>query len=152
MDDLEVNSQFDTVFMDDEDADATTAVIESLSKPGEEVALIEDRETLLDIAALGHGDNTAILADVKNTVLLEDRTKHVLDDDRWGWVGDEAGFLMELLGEEVNTEVTVLTSLRGSGDADDLARAALKDQEIANANVVAGDSDGVGRSHGAGSR
>jgi hypothetical protein len=54
---------------------------------------------------------------------------------------------MELLGEEVNTEVTVLASLRGGGDADDLARAALEDQEIANADVVAGDGDGVGGSH-----
>jgi hypothetical protein len=42
----------------------------------------------------------------------------------------------------------VLASLGGGGDADDLARAALKDQEIANADVVAGDGDGVG-SHGA---
>lgn len=54
---------------------------------------------------------------------------------------------MELLGEEVNTEVTVLTSLGGGGDADDLARASLKDQEITNADVVAGDSDSVGGSH-----
>lgn len=56
---------------------------------------------------------------------------------------------MELLGEEVNTEVAVLASLRGGGNADDLTRAALKNQEIANADVVAGDGDGVGRSHGA---
>jgi CheY-like chemotaxis protein len=149
MDDLEVNSQFNTIFSNDKDADAATTIVESLSKAGEEVALVEDGETLLDIAALGHGDNTAILADVKNTVLLEDRTKHVLNDDRWRWVGDEARLLMELLGEEVNTEVTVLASLRGGGDTDDLARTALKNQEIANADVVAGDGDGVRRSHGA---
>lgn len=54
---------------------------------------------------------------------------------------------MELLGEEVNTEVTVLTSLGGGGNADDLARAALKDQEITNADVVAGNSDSVEGSH-----
>lgn len=54
---------------------------------------------------------------------------------------------MELLGEQVHTQVAVLTGLGGGGDADDLARTALKDQEIANADVVAGDGDGVGRSH-----
>jgi len=57
---------------------------------------------------------------------------------------------VQLLGEEVNTEVTVLASLRRGGDADDLARAALQDQEIANADVVARDSDGVRRRHGFG--
>jgi hypothetical protein len=56
---------------------------------------------------------------------------------------------MELLGEKVNTEVAVLAGLRGGGDADNLARAALEDQEIANADVVAGDGDGVG-DHSAG--
>jgi hypothetical protein len=43
--------------------------------------------------------------------LLEDWAEHVLDDNRWGRVGDEAGLFMELLGEEVNTKVTVLASL-----------------------------------------
>jgi hypothetical protein len=51
---------------------------------------------------------------------------------------------MQLFGEEVNTEVTVLTSLGRRGDANDLARAALKNQEIANADVVARDGNGVG--------
>ena len=150
MDDLEVNDQLSTILNDDKGTDAATAIIKCLSNAGEEIALVEDGKTLLDIAALGHGDNTAILADVKNTVLLEDRTKHVLDDDGWGWVRDEARLLMKLLGEEVNTEVTVLAGLRGGGDADDLARTALKDQEIANADVVARDGDGVRRSHCAG--
>jgi hypothetical protein len=54
---------------------------------------------------------------------------------------------MKLLGEQVNTEVTVLTSLGGSCDADDLARASLKHQEIANADVVAWDGDGSGGRH-----
>jgi len=51
---------------------------------------------------------------------------------------------MELLREEVNTQVAVLAGLRRGGDADDLARTALEDQEIANADVVARDGDGVG--------
>lgn len=55
---------------------------------------------------------------------------------------------MELLGEEVNTEITMLAGLGGCCDADDLARTTLKDQEVANADVVARDGDIV-RSHGA---
>jgi hypothetical protein len=53
---------------------------------------------------------------------------------------------VQLLGEEVNSQVPVLASGRGGGNADDLARAALKDQQIANADVVGGDGDSVGRS------
>lgn len=82
--------------------------------------------------------------EVKNTVLLEDRTEHGLDDNTWAWVGDERGLLMQLLGEEVNAQVSVLAGGRGGGDADDLARTTLKDQEIAEADVVAWDGDGVG--------
>jgi len=147
--DLVVDSHLLTIIGDDENADATTAVVEGLSQAVEKAALVKDGKTLLDIAALSHGDDATVLADVENAVLLEDRAEHVLDNDGWARVGDEAGLLMELLGEEVNTEVTVLTSLGGGGDADDLARAALKDQEIANADVVAWDGDGVRGSHGA---
>jgi hypothetical protein len=53
-----------------------------------------------------------------------------------------------LLGEEVNTQVSVLTSCSRGGDADDLARTTLKDQEIADADVVAGDGNSVGRTRG----
>ena len=147
MDDLVVDSHLETIVVDDEDADRATSVVEGLAKTGSKTALVKDGETLLDVASLSHGNNATILTDVKNAVLLEDRTKHVLDNDRGSRVGNEAGLLMELLGEEVNTEVTVLASLRGGGDADDLARAALEDQEIANADVVAGDGDGVSGSH-----
>ena len=150
VDDLVVDGELTALVADDKDTDAATTVVEGIDQAVEEVALVEDRKALLDITSLGHGDNATVLADVKNTVLLEDRTKHVLDNDGRGRVGDEAGLLMELLGEEVNTEVAVLASLGGGGDADDLARAALKDQEIANADVVAGDGDSVGRSHLAG--
>jgi hypothetical protein len=51
---------------------------------------------------------------------------------------------MQLLGEEVNTQVSVLASGRRRGDADDLARAALENQEVSNADVVGGNGDGVG--------
>jgi hypothetical protein len=145
--DLVVDSHLHAVVVDDKNADAATAVVERLGEAADEGTLVEDGKALLDITRLGHGDNATVLADVQDTVLLEDRTKHVLDDDGRGWVGDEAGLLMELLGEEVDTEVAVLTSLGRGGDADDLARTALKDQEIANADVVAGDSDSLGGSH-----
>lgn len=81
MDDLVIDSHLLTIVIDDKNADAATAIVKGLCQAGEETALVKDRKTLLDIASLGHGNNTAILADIKNTVLLEDRTKHVLDDD-----------------------------------------------------------------------
>jgi hypothetical protein len=111
----------------------------------EKAALVNDWKALLDIASLSHGDNAAVVTDVEDTVLLEDWTKHVLDNNRWRWVRDEARLLMKLLGEEVDTEIAVLTGLGRGGDADDLARASLQDQEIANADVMARDGDGVGR-------
>jgi microcystin degradation protein MlrC len=147
VDNLVVDSHLHTVVVDDEDTDAASAVVERLCQAVEESALVEDGEALLDVTRLSHGNNATVLTDVKNTVLLEDRAEHVLDNDGGSRVGDEAGLLMELLGEEVNTEVAVLASLRRGGDADDLARAALEDQEIANADVVARDGDGVGGSH-----
>jgi len=51
---------------------------------------------------------------------------------------------MQLLGEEINSQVTVLTSGSRSGDADDLARTALEDQEISDADVVGGNGDSIG--------
>ena len=53
---------------------------------------------------------------------------------------------MKLLGKEVDSEVAVLTSLSRSRYTDDLTRAALKDQEITDANVVAWDGNGIGSS------
>jgi hypothetical protein len=147
VDNLVVDSHLHTVVVDDEDADGATTVVEGLGKAGRKTALVKDGQALLDVTSLGHGNNTAVFADVKNAVLLEDRAKHVLDNDRRGGVGDERGLLVQLLGEEVNAEVAVLASLRRGGDADDLARAALEDQEITDADVVAGDGNGVGGSH-----
>lgn len=147
MDDLVVDGHLHTIVVDDEDTDRAAAVVEGLGETRRETTLVKDGETLLDIASLGHGNNATVLTDVKNAVLLEDRAEHVLDNDGGGRVGDEARLLVQLLGEEVNTEVAVLASLRRGGDADDLARAALEDQEIANADVVARDGDGVGGSH-----
>lgn len=51
---------------------------------------------------------------------------------------------MQLLGEEVNTEEAVLAGGWGGGDLDDLAGTSLEDHDVANADVVGWDSDGVG--------
>lgn len=51
---------------------------------------------------------------------------------------------MQLLGEEIDTQVAVLTSGGGGGDADDLARTTLEDQEITEADVVRWNGDSVG--------
>lgn len=127
MDDLVIDSHLLTIVIDDKNADAATAIVERLCQAGEETALVKDRKTLLDIASLGHGNDSTVLTDIKNTVLLEDRAEHILDNDGWCRVGDEARLFMELLGEEVNTKVTVLAGLGRGSNADDLARATLKD-------------------------
>lgn len=144
VDNLVVNSQLTALVVDDENPDAATAIVEAVVETGEQAALVEDRQALLNITGLGHGNDAAVIADVKDTVLLEDRAEHVLDNDGGGWVADEGRLLVQLLGEEVDTEVAVLAGLGGSCDTDDLARAALEDQEVANADVVAGNGDGVG--------
>lgn len=100
---------------------------------------------MLDVAGLGHGNHAAIIADVEDAVLLEDRTQHVLHEDGRTRVADEAALFLELLREEIDAEIAMLACLSGGGDADDLARAALKDEDVANADVVARDGDRVRR-------
>lgn len=51
---------------------------------------------------------------------------------------------MQLLGEEVDTEVAVLAGGRRGGDADHLAGTVLEHEEVANADMVAGDGHRVG--------
>jgi hypothetical protein len=118
-------------------------LVESISETLQQAALINHWESLLDVATLGHGNNVAVIADVENTVLLEHGSVHLLDHHRGGRVGDEGRLFLQLLGEEINTEVTVLTSLRRGGDTNDLAGATLEIQQITNADVVAGDRDGT---------
>lgn len=88
--------------------------------------------------------HTSTVLEIKNAVLLENRAEHGLDNNTWAWVADERGLFMQLLGEEVDAQVSVLTSGRRGGDADDLARTALEDQEVAETDVVAGDRHGAG--------
>ena len=101
---------------------------------------------MLHIASLGHGNNAAVIANVEDAILLENRAEHVLDDDRGGRIGDKARFFVELLGEEVNSEVAVLSSLSRGSDTDDLTRTTLEDQQIANADMMAGNGNGVSHS------
>lgn len=51
---------------------------------------------------------------------------------------------MQLLGEKIDTQVAVLAGSRRGGNADDLARTALEDQEITDTDVMARDGDSVG--------
>lgn len=144
MNDLHVNGELTATVVEDEDANRATARLESVVETRVEVGLVNNREALLDVASLGHGNDLTLLH-VEDTVLLEDRAEHGLNDDAGGRVGDERGLLMKLLGEEVDTKVAVLASGRGGRDADDLAGAALEHKEVTQADVVAGDADGVGR-------
>lgn len=144
MDDLVVDHQFAAAIVDDEGTDAATALGEGGADSAEEAALGHDGKALLDVAGLGHGDDSGVVVEVQDAVGLVYGAEHGLDDDRGGRVRDEAGLLLQLAVEEVNTQVAVLAGLGRHRDPDHLARAALKDQDVANADEMAGDRDGVG--------
>lgn len=143
MNDLHVDGKLATGVVENKDTDAATARLEGVGQTRPEVGLINDSQTLLDIASLGHGSDETVLH-VKDTVLLEDRAEHGLHDNAGGRVRDERGLLVQLLGEQIHTKITVLASGRRGGDADDLARTTLEHQEVAEANVMARDGHGVG--------
>lgn len=147
MNDLVVNNELPSTIVNNQSSNtASTLTISSLDSV-EELVVVNDRQTLLHITSLGHADNAAIVANVQNTVLLEDRSQHALHIDRCLWVGVEAGFLLKLLGEEIHTEIAVLSSLSTHTDADNFTRSALKNDQIANADEVARDGDCVGSIH-----
>jgi hypothetical protein len=151
VDDLVVNDELTTTIVDDESADATAALRESIANLAEKLTLGDDGQGLLDITSLGHGGEGAILVEVQNAVGLVDGTEHGLNDDRGGGVGDEAGLLLQLTGEKVDTQVAVLTGLGRDGNPDHLAGTTLENQDVADADEVAGDGDGF-RSGTAGAR
>lgn len=138
---LVVNGQLLAVVRDDQDTDGPRSVAESLLQASPEVALVDDLETLLDLTSLSHGNELSVITDVDETVLLEDGSEKGVEDDRGRWVRDNTRLLVKLLGEQVNTEVTVLAGLSRGGDTDDLARAVLEDHQVTNADVVAGDGE-----------
>lgn len=143
VDNLVVDGQLLSLIVDNKHTNGTGTVAESLFQSGDEVALVDDLKTLLDLTSLGHGNESAVIADVNEPVLLEDRAQEGVEDDRRRGVRDNARLLMELLGEQVNTKVSVLTSLSRCGDTDNLARTVLEDDKITNADVVAGDGEGA---------
>jgi hypothetical protein len=145
VDDLVVNNELAATIIDHEGADTALALSKGVADAGEQVTLVNDTEALLDVAGLGHGGDPAILTEIKDTIGLVDGTEHALDHDRGRRVRHETGLLVELAGEDIDTKVAVLTCLGGDADADDLAWAALEDQQITNADEVARDSDGVWR-------
>lgn len=94
MDDLVVDGKFLALITDDENTDAAATIVKGVGETLEQAALVNDWETLLDIASLGHGNDTAVITDVEDTILLEDWAEHVLNNNGWGGAGDEAGLLM----------------------------------------------------------
>jgi len=142
VDDLHVDYELAAAVADDEDSNAAAAGLEGFGETAPEVGLVDDGEALLNVAGLGHCNNNAIL-EVKDTVLLEDRAEHSLDDDARAGVRDERRLLVQLLGEEVDAQVAMLTSGGRGRDANDLTRTALQDQQVAEADVVGWDGDGV---------
>ena len=107
------------------------------------MSLVNDRESLLDVTSLGHTNKAAVVAHVEDAVLLEDGAEHALHNDRGLRIADETRFFLQLAGEEVDTEVSVLACLWGRRDADDLAWSALKDDEVADADELAGDGNSI---------
>lgn len=148
MDDLHVDSELAVAVVEDKNANAAAASLESAGQTVVQVGLVNDCQALLDITSLGHGNNVAVL-EVQDAVLLEDRAEHGLDNHAGSGVGDERGLLVKLAGEKVNTEVAVLASGSRGRDADDLASTSLKDDKVTNADVVARDGDSVGDGAGA---
>lgn len=143
MDDLEVDDKLTTTVVDDEGTDGATAVGEGITDALEQAALGDDRQALLDITGLGHGNDLAVITEVEDAVGLVDGAKHGLNNHRGRGVGDEAGLFLQLAGEQVDTEVAVLASLGGDGDTDHLAGTALQDEDVTDADEVAGDGDGL---------
>lgn len=143
VEDLHVDGKLTATIVEDKDTDAATARLKSVLEAGPKVGLVDDSKALLDIAGLSHGNNVSV-SHVEDTVLLEDGTKHGLDNNTGSRVRNEGGLLVKLLGKEVDTEVAVLSGSGRGRDADNLARTALEDYEVAETDVVAGDGNRVG--------
>lgn len=145
MDNLVVHNQLVATMVHNQCANAAAAIIVGIADALEQAALVEDGQTLLDIASLGHGDDAAILTHVNDAVRQEHRPTHGLHHHGRRWVGDDARVLPELASEEVHTQIPVLTSLARDRDPDDLRRVALEDQDVAQTDKVSRNGDRVGR-------
>jgi len=143
MDGLEVDSELLVTISDDEDADKTRSVTVGTPDLVAETTLVDDLETRLEVAGLGHSDETAALGNIDDAILLVDRAHHGVLDDGGRRVRDNAGFLVELTGEEIDTEITMLARGGRGSDADQLAGALLENDNITDADVVAGNGIGA---------
>lgn len=142
MNDLVVNCQLLSVVGNNQDPDGTRALSEGLPQLIPEITLVNDLQSLLDLTSLGHGNELSVITDVNEPVLLEYWAQEGVEDNRWRWVRDNTWLFMELLGEEINTEVSVLTGLSRGGNTDDLAWTVLEDNQVTNADVMARDGEG----------
>jgi len=105
---LDIDNELAAIVVDNEDTNAAVALVEGSRQTGVKPGLVDDRQAGLDITRLSHGGDTAVL-DVKNAVLLENRPEHGLNNDTGGRVGDKGRLLMQLLAEQIHTEIAVLT-------------------------------------------
>ena len=144
MDNLVVNHQLSATIINDQCSNAASTVCESCLDLAIETTLINDPQTLLDVTSLGHADNQPIRTYVEDAVLLVDRAEHALNIDAGLRVAHEGALFLKLASEQIDTQVSVLTGLRRGSDADDLAWTTLKDDEITDANELAGNCDSVG--------
>lgn len=76
-----------------------------------EMSLINNLESLLDFPSLRHCNELAVLSDINEPVLFENRAKKGVKDNGRRGMGNHTWLLVELLGEQINTKVTVLASL-----------------------------------------
>jgi hypothetical protein len=159
--DLIIDGEFTAFVFDDEHTKTATAAVESIEETLAQITLVNHTQALLHVSALSHADDSAVISvencqhisqvhctqgslpDVQHAVRLVDWAEHILHSHWWARVADEAGLLIELLSEEIHTQVAVLAGLCRSSDADDLARATLKNHDIADADEMARDSDSV---------
>ncbi len=144
MHNLIIHSQLPPLITNNQHPHRPPPIRKAIPQPRKQIRLIQHRQPLLHIPRLCHGHHAPIVADIQHAVLLENGAEHVLHHDRRARVADKAALLVQLLGEEVDAQVAVLARLSRGRDADDLAGAALQDEEVADADVVAGDGDGVG--------
>lgn len=139
--DLHIDDQLPSSVIDHQGTHAAAAIAESTLDASEQAVLVNDRQSLFDVARLGHGHNQAVLTNVQDTILLEDGALHGLHHHAGGRVADEGTLLVQLTGEQIHAQVAVLAGLGRHADADHLTRTALKEQNVANANKVALDGN-----------
>ena len=84
MNDLKVDSELAAIVIDDQDTDASTTSVEGVSETGPEVGLINDREVVLNITSLGHGNNYHQLAMFMQLITQEATYQFHLADQEHG--------------------------------------------------------------------